>query len=54
MVRPKLKGALIAANEQVRGRLKDYLVIADELDIGWETRLFDSLAEAQRWLEGPP
>lgn len=50
-VRPVLKGALIAGCDPVRKQLETYLAIAKDLDVGWDTRLFDSVASARLWLE---
>lgn len=50
-VKPQLKGALIAACGPVRAKPVAYLSIAKDLDVGWDTRLFDTLQAARAWLE---
>ena len=51
-VRKALRGALIASNSQVKERLKDYLAIAEDLSVNWDTRLFDNMESAKGWLDG--
>lgn len=50
-VKPQLKGALIADRDPVKAKLVAYLSIAKDLDVGWDTRLFDTLEAARAWLE---
>ena len=50
-VRKTLRGALIASNNQVKARLEEYLAIASNLDVHWDTRLFDDIQTARGWLE---
>ncbi len=51
-VRPVLKGALVATCDAIRRAIDTYLVTAGELGVGWDTRVFGSLAAARAWLEG--
>ncbi len=50
-VKAQLKGALIAACDPVKAKLEAYLSIAKDLDVGWDTRLFDTMDAARAWLE---
>ena len=51
IVRQTLRGALIASNDQVKGCLEKYLAMASNLDVHWDTRLFDDIETARGWLE---
>ena len=50
-VRPHLRGALVVSNDQVRAQLEKYLAFADDLDVDWDTRIFDTIGSARDWLE---
>ncbi len=51
-VRRTLKGALIVTNDHVRVQIEMYLAIADDLEVNWDTRIFDNIEVARDWLEG--
>jgi hypothetical protein len=53
-VRPTLRGALIVNNDQIRKGIEKYLAIADDLDVKWDTRIFDDMQTARNWLESHP
>lgn len=52
LVRPKLKGALIVSNDKVRASIEQYLSVANELNVEWDTRIFESMLSSKTWLEG--
>ena len=52
VVRPTLRGALIVSNDHVRKPIEAYLAVADDLDVNWDTRIFDSMSAAKHWLDG--
>ncbi len=50
--RSSLRGALIVANDQVRDAVEKYLAVADDLQVNWDTRVFDNIETARIWLDG--
>jgi hypothetical protein len=52
VVKPRLRGAIVVPPAgPVREAVEKYLAIANELDTGWDTRLFDTVKDARQWLE---
>jgi len=49
--KPTLKGAIVVPDGHVRKMVENYLSISNDLDSSWDTRLFDNIAIARRWLE---
>ncbi len=50
--RSSLKGALIVTNDHVRDVVEKYLEVADDLQVNWDTRVFDNIETARIWLDG--
>jgi len=46
-----LKGAIVVPDSHVRQLVETYLSISNELDNGWDTRLFDNIESARKWIE---
>ncbi len=53
-VRRTLRGALIVSSDHVRARVEKYMAYAGDLDVNWDTRIFDKMETARSWLEGRP
>lgn len=49
--KPRLKGAIVVLAGHVRDQVEQYLSIAGELDVGWDTRVFDNIEAAKNWLD---
>lgn len=49
--RHNLRGALICTNEAVKQKLEMYLDIANDLEVNWDTRIFESIQSARCWLD---
>ncbi|MGB4065097.1 MAG: hypothetical protein WBK19_14830 [Azonexus sp.] len=46
-----LKGAIVVPGGHVRQLVESYLSISNELDNEWDTRLFDNIESARKWIE---
>ena len=46
-----LKGAIVVPDGHVRQLVETYLSISNQLDNGWDTRLFDNIESARKWIE---
>lgn len=53
-VRKHLRGALIVRNTHIRAQLESYLAVANELEVKWDTRIFETIEQARNWLEDRP
>lgn len=51
VVRPILKGAIIVGEGHVKELVEEYLAITREMDHSWDTRIFDNLHDAKKWLD---
>ena len=51
VVRPTLRGAIIVREGHVKDLVENYLAITREIDHTWDTRIFDTLNEAEKWLD---
>ncbi len=50
VVRPSLMGAIIVREGHVKELVEKYLAITRETDHSWDTRIFDNLDAAKKWL----
>ena len=51
VVRRTLRGAIVVPEGRVREIVEQYLAVSSELENTWDTRLFDDIDSARRWLE---
>ena len=50
VVRPSLMGAIIVREGHVKELVEEYLAVTRETDHSWDTRIFDNLNAAEKWL----
>ncbi len=50
VVRRTLRGAIVVPEGRVREIVEQYLAVSSELENTWDTRLFDDIDSARRWL----
>jgi hypothetical protein len=51
MLRPRMKGALVAATPWHRALNDHYIEVCRSVGVPWELKSFDSLDAARRWIE---
>ncbi len=50
IIRRSLRGAIVVPAGHVRERVEHYLAVSGDLENTWDTRLFDDIESALRWL----
>lgn len=50
IIRRSLRGAIVVPEGHVRERVEHYLSVSSDLENSWDTRLFDDIGSALRWL----
>ncbi|MBK9018978.1 MAG: hypothetical protein IPL72_02845 [Sulfuritalea sp.] len=50
IIRSSLRGAIVVPDGHVRERVEHYLSVSGDLENIWDTRLFDNIESALRWL----